>query len=157
LRVVCATLDDIAVWLQLAAEVEYLFGPMVDDPNFIRTLGTGIQRQTAFCIRVGDGTPGSLLLGGLLWSAKPHHYKISWLAVCSKFRQRGAARALVNHALALVDPPADVWVTTFGEDVVDGCPALRLYQRFGFIPCDNAVPNGPEGGSRQKFRKIIKL
>ncbi|MET3291049.1 UNVERIFIED_CONTAM: hypothetical protein ABID98_003619 [Brevibacillus sp. OAP136] len=35
MKVVNATKDDIAGWLELAAEVEYLFGPMVNDPKFI--------------------------------------------------------------------------------------------------------------------------
>ncbi len=65
MRVVHATLDDMPAWLKLAAEVESLFGPMVDDPNFIRALENGIQRHTAFCIRAADGPPGTALRGGL--------------------------------------------------------------------------------------------
>lgn len=38
MNVVNATMEDIRGWLELAAEVESLFGPMVDDPNFTLAL-----------------------------------------------------------------------------------------------------------------------
>lgn len=37
-NVVNATKEDIKEWVKLAFEVEYLFGPMVDDPSFIKAL-----------------------------------------------------------------------------------------------------------------------
>jgi hypothetical protein len=138
MKVVHATMDDINEWLMLAAEVEYLFGPMVNDPNFIQGLERSIGRNTAFCIRKNDGPPGSPLLGGLLWSSNAPVYKISWLSVSSQARKQGV-----------------IFVTTFGEDVVDGKPARMFYKRFGFVPLDEQLPNGPEGGSRQKYKMII--
>ena len=67
LRIVCAELEDVPAWLVLTAEVEPLFGPMIDDPGFMRALRRNIARGTALCIREGDALPGASLLGGLLY------------------------------------------------------------------------------------------
>lgn len=155
MKVVHATMDDINEWLKLAAEVEYLFGPMVNDPNFIKGLERKIGRSTAFCIRKIDGPPGSPLLGGLLWSSTPPVYKIGWLSVSSQAREQGVATKLLNYVFALVKAPAEIFVTTFGEDVDDGQPARMFYTKFGFVPLDEQLPNGPEGGSRQKFKMLV--
>jgi hypothetical protein len=63
--------------------------------------------------------------------------------------------ALLKHILQLVEIPSDISVTTFGDDIPDGQPARRLYQKFGFIPLMELISNGPEGGSRQMFRLTI--
>ncbi|MCX6099998.1 MAG: hypothetical protein NTV92_00935 [Candidatus Bipolaricaulota bacterium] len=57
---------DFGPWLELAAEVEPLFGPMARDPVFQRALSRNIARRTAYCIRESDGVPGSPLVAGLL-------------------------------------------------------------------------------------------
>ncbi|BBH22072.1 hypothetical protein Back11_34170 [Paenibacillus baekrokdamisoli] len=63
---------------------------------------------------------------------------------------------VVNATLTLVEVPAEVSVVTFGDDIPDGRPARRLYQKFGFLPLEELIPNGPEeGGSRQKFMLMI--
>lgn len=155
MKVEQATIDDITEWLKLAAEVEYLFGPMVGDHNFINGLEKNIGRSSAFCVRRNDGPPGGPLLGGLLWSSKRPVYKIGWLSVCSEARKQGVATELLNYMFGLVETPAEIEVTTFGDDVVDGRPARILYTSFGFVPLDERLPNGPEGGSRQKFRRLV--
>lgn len=153
MRVVNATMDDFKGWLELASEVEYLFGPMVSDSQFIQALEENIKQNNAYCVRDNDGLPGSRLLGGILFSASnAPKYKIGWLSVSSQARNKGIATALVRHILKLVDVPSEVVVTTFGNDTPDGQPARKLYQKFGFIPLDELIPNGPEGGSRQKFK-----
>jgi GNAT superfamily N-acetyltransferase len=145
---------DIRHWLDLAAEVEPLFGSMLDDPEFYRALLRNIERGTACCVRAGDGAPGSPLLGAMLFSppdATRAAYRIGWLAVTAQARRRGVGGLLVEHACALVEPPATLEVVTFG-DSEPGRPARRLYERFGFHPAEPA-PRGPEGGSRQVFRR----
>ena len=139
--VVCAELQDIPAWLLLAAEVEPLFGPLVEEPSFLRALRRNIARRTAFCVRVADGPPGSPLLGGLLYSPKPPICTIGWLAVTRSYRRCGIGRALLEFV-----------VTTFGSDCVEGLPARQFYARLGFEPAESA-PDGPEGGSRQIFRR----
>ena len=51
MRVHVATPQDIPAWLALAAEVEAQFGPLVDNPGFVRALEKNIARETAFCVR----------------------------------------------------------------------------------------------------------
>jgi GNAT superfamily N-acetyltransferase len=145
--------EDIPAWLDLAAEVEPLFGPMVDDPAFHRALERNVARGTAFCVREADGPPGAPLLGGLLFSPKPPRYTIGWLAVTGSYRRRGIGRQLIAHVLCLVEAPAEVVVTTFGEGCPAGEPARRFYVRMGFHAAERA-PDGPEGGSRQVFRQV---
>ena len=52
--------------------------------------------------------------------------------------------------------PGAVAVVTFGADHPGAAAsgARVLYEQLGFAPAEAAEP-GPEGGSRQVFRKII--
>jgi len=94
-------------------------------------------------------------MGGLLFSPKPPKYEIGWLAVAQKWRRRGVGRLLVEHAFALVQPPAEMVVTTFGDDVEAGRSARTFYEQLGFEPAEVA-PSGPEGGSRQIYRRVFR-
>jgi GNAT superfamily N-acetyltransferase len=152
MHVALAQPTDIAAWLDLAAEVESLFGPMVADPGFRAALERNMERQTAFCIREQDGAPGMPLMGALIFSARhAPHYTIGWLAVAERWRRQGVARTLVMHCFQLIQPPAELSVITFGEDHVAGRPARQCYARMGFQAAE-AAPNGLEGGTRQVFR-----
>jgi len=73
MQIALAQSADIPAWLDLAAEVEPLFGPMVADPAFHAALERNIARQSAFCIREQDGAPGTPLMGALLFSATHAH------------------------------------------------------------------------------------
>jgi ribosomal protein S18 acetylase RimI-like enzyme len=137
------TRDDVASWLELAREVEPLFGLM---PDFESTVRRNISRGTALCIRDASGQ----VLGGVLLRAAPPA-QITWLAVRSSARRSGVGHALVAAALRRCLPPCEVLVDTFGEDNTEGYPARRLYESFGFVPGEY-LPDGPEGGSRQRFR-----
>jgi GNAT superfamily N-acetyltransferase len=153
MHVTLAQPADIPAWLDLAAEVEPLFGPMVADPGFHAALERNIARQTAFCIREQDGAPGVPLMGALLFSAThASRYKIGWLAVAQRWRRQGVAQALVEHCFRLVQPPAELSVVTFGTDNLAGSPARRFYERMGFEAAE-AAPNGLEGGTRQVYRR----
>ena len=151
-RIVSAEREDISAWLVLAAEVEFLFGPMVEEPGFIQALCRNAARGTALCAREGRGPPGAPLLGGLLYSPKPPLYRIGWLAVTGSHRRRGIGRALIEHVFQRAESPAEFVVITFGADRAEGAPARRFYARMGFAPAEMA-PDGPEGGSRQVFRR----
>jgi GNAT superfamily N-acetyltransferase len=154
-NVVIAQSEDIPAWLHLAREVESLFGPMSNNPVFHRALQKNIDRGTAFCIREADGLPGVLLLGGLLFSAKPPIYTIGWLAVTQPYRRQGLGRRLMEYVIGLVEVPAELVVATFGVDNPAGMPARRFYERLDFHAAEPA-PDGPEGDTRQIFRRIIR-
>jgi GNAT superfamily N-acetyltransferase len=156
MKVSVAQPEDFPAWLRLAAEVELLFGqPMANSPWFHSMLRRNIERGMAFCVREGDGPPGAPLLGGLFFSPKPPLYTIGCLAVAQRSRRRGVGTSLVEHVIDLVQPPAEMVVTTFGPDVEGGHPARRFYESMGFHPAEPA-PNGPEGGSRQIYRRIFQ-
>jgi GNAT superfamily N-acetyltransferase len=153
-HIVFAQPADIPAWLDLAREVEPLFGPMVDEPSFHKALQKNIARVTAFSIREADGPAGTPLVGGLLFSPKPPFYTIGWLAVKQSYQRQGIGRRLVEHVIGLVNPPAEFVVTTFGIDHPAGEPARRFYEHLGFYAAELA-PDGPEGGPRQVFRLRI--
>jgi GNAT superfamily N-acetyltransferase len=154
MKVVTAQLEDFSAWLHLAREVEFLFGPMVAEPSFHRALLKNINRETAFCIRELDGAAGHPLLGGILFSPEPPLYTIGWLAVAQAYRRGGIGQRLVEYVMTLVQPPAEMKVTTFGKGVAAGLPARRFYERMGFHFEAVASP-GPEGGSPEIGRLIL--
>ncbi len=148
MQIVTAVRADILPWMSLAAEVEELFGPLVDDPGFQAALMRNIERGTALCVRAGEGRAGSALAGGLLFSGRYPHYEITWLAVDGKSRGQGVGRLLVESALrAFTSTPCTVDVTTFGPEH-PGCSARLFYEELGF----EATAQLNEGGSRQVYR-----
>lgn len=138
-----AAASDIASWLEIVREVEPLFGPM---PSFDATLQRAVARSGAWCIRGGNGA----VVAGVLLSRR-EDAKINWLAVRRSARGQGLGRELVAHALQEFADSTDVTVDTFGEDVVEGRIARRLYESFGFVASEE-LERGPEGGTRQRFR-----
>jgi ribosomal protein S18 acetylase RimI-like enzyme len=153
-NVVTATVQDIPAWLNLAREVEFLFGPMAENPQFHNALKKNIDRGTAYCVRAANGNTGDQLLGGMLFSPRPPVYTIGWLAVTQSCRRQGIGSRLMEYVMGLVESPAEMVVTTFGADNPDGEPARYFYVRFGFYAAESA-PNGQDGGSRQIFRQTI--
>jgi len=84
-------------------EVEYLFGPMVNDPKIYSVNRENINQCSAFCVRENDGLPGSRLLGGVLFSsAGAPSYKIGWLVVSSRARNKGIATGTTATYIKLV-------------------------------------------------------
>ncbi|ANW20213.1 GNAT family N-acetyltransferase [Streptomyces clavuligerus] len=63
-RIRTAGESDFAGLLELAAEVEHWFGPMVAEPGFHRALRTHLGRSTALVAETADGA----LVGGLLFA-----------------------------------------------------------------------------------------
>jgi ribosomal protein S18 acetylase RimI-like enzyme len=155
MRVETARVQDYGRWLDLATEVESMFGPLRDNPAFQRALLANIERGTAFCVREQDGPPGARLLGGLLLSparSDRPEYRIGWLAVGKAWRCRGIGQMLVEHALDLAEPSAPISVVTFWDNSEASRVASRFYERLGFQPAEEAAP-GPEGGVRRVFRR----
>ena len=152
MRVQVAQPEDVEPWLRLAAQVEHLFGPMVNEPGFQSALTRNVERGSAFCVRESDGPAGVALCAGVLFSARPPVYRIGWMAVSQACRRRGLGTALLTHVTNLVETPAEITVTTFGPDVAGGNAARAFYLAAGFAPAE-MTDSGPEGGSRQVFRK----
>lgn len=76
-------------FLDLAAQVEHWFGPMVEDPGFRAAVDKHIRRSMAL-VAVSSG-PG--LLGGLLFGAKAPTYHLHFTFTGLSSRSGNAARA----------------------------------------------------------------
>ena len=146
--------DDTSGLIALAAQVEHWFGPMTSEPGFRTALARHISRGTAL---IATTDAGGDLLGGLLFTAKPPAYHVRWLVVAEHARGTGIGRALMTDAMRrLVTGPGIVEVVTFGADHpgASASGARAFYEQLGFTPAEAAAP-GPEGGSRQTYRKAI--
>ncbi|MFC9888063.1 GNAT family N-acetyltransferase [Streptomyces pilosus] len=144
--------QDFPAFLGLAAQVEHWFGPMVEDPGFHGAVDQHIRRSTALV-----AVSGPDLLGALLFGAKPPVYHVHWLVVSEKARGQGVGGALMTDAVRrFVLGPGSIEVVTFGADhpgaVASG--ARAFYERLGFTPAEATDP-GPEGGSRQVYRRSV--
>lgn len=149
-----ARAEDTQGFAELAAQVEHWFGPMVGEPGFHSVLAKKIRQGMAL---VAPGDDGTALLGGLLFSAKPPRYHVRWLVVSARARGQGVGRALMADALRrFVTAPGTLEVVTFGAGHPGATEsgARRFYERLGFIPGEDVSP-GPEGGSRQVYRKAV--
>ncbi|MGW3485736.1 GNAT family N-acetyltransferase [Streptomyces sp. NPDC001054] len=145
-----ATSSDITAFLALAAEVEHWFGPMVAEPGFHAALRSHIAEGAALLVEDADGPLGGILLGPG-GEGTPHH--LHWLVVAARARGTGVGRELMAEALRRFGP-GSVEVVTFGADHPGAgeSGARAFYRRLGFVPAEAAEP-GPEGGSRQVFRR----
>jgi ribosomal protein S18 acetylase RimI-like enzyme len=144
MQAVPAVRADLPAWLCLASEVEDLFGPMVDDPQFRAAVERNMERGTALCVRAAVDA----LAGGLLMSVHAPRYEISWLAVGGAWRGRGIGELLVRTALRdLTAGPGTVEVTTFGPDH-PGRGARGFYEHLGFAPASPPCADG----TRQTYR-----
>jgi GNAT superfamily N-acetyltransferase len=144
---------DFPGFLALAAQVEHWFGPMVGDAGFHDAVRDHVRRSTAL---VADGS-GPDLLGGLLFGTRGPVHHVHWLVVDRRARGKGTGRALMADATRRwVRGPGTIEVVTFGADhpgaLLSG--ARVFYERLGFTPAEAAAP-GPEGGSRQLFRRVV--
>lgn len=142
---------DFPGFLRLAAEVEHWFGPMVEEPGFHEALRGHLRRGAALLAADAAEQP----LGGLLFGSRPPRHHVHWLVVAGPARGRGVGRALLDDAVRrFVRGPGTLEVVTFGADhpgaVASG--ARAFYERLGFTPAEPTDP-GPEGGSRQVFRR----
>lgn len=124
-------LEDWTSWQALAREVEPLFGAMADLPEFATAWQNAVAAQQALCVREIPQTPGSALLGGVVFLLEDN--EIAWLAVSAYSRGKGVGESLLAQALERLDLARDIRVQTFDASVPEGRPARKLYQRFGFV------------------------
>ncbi|MET7511014.1 GNAT family N-acetyltransferase [Streptomyces albidoflavus] len=145
--------SDIPGLLSLAAEVEHWFGPMVDEPGFHQALDNHVRQERALVAVADEGS----VLAGLLFGSEPPVHHVHWVIVSERARGTGVGRALMAEAVQrYVQGPGTLEVVTFGADhpgaVTSG--ARAFYSSLGFSPAEPA-PAGPEGGSRQVYRKVL--
>ncbi|PNV32035.1 N-acetyltransferase [Streptomyces sp. DH-12] len=151
-----ARAHDFPGFLGLAAQVEQWFGPMVEEPGFHDAVREHIDGRDGRAALVAPSS-GPDLLGGLLFGTEGPTYHVHWLVVSRRARGTGIGRALLEEAVRRwVRGPGEIEVATFGGDhpgaVAGG--ARVFYERLGFTPAEAAAP-GPEGGSRQVFRRTV--
>lgn len=123
-----ATHDDFDAFLSLAREVEPLFGPMVDSPDFLAAVRGAIDAGTLFC--AVDETDDSTLSGACVIDREQN--EIAWLAVSAASRGRGIGSLLVGEAMAGLDPQQPIRVTTFADSNRESIAAKKLYRKHGF-------------------------
>ena len=122
-----AVLSDVTAWLEIAAEVEKLFGNMVDDENFVKGITKSIDEKSALCAMHTDGS-----VAGIIALDIPGN-EIAWLAVKHSFRGYGYGSALLNAALERLDKTKPIYVQTFSSAYSENCAARKLYTRHGFV------------------------
>ncbi len=125
-----ATSVDFTPWLDLAGQVEHLFGPMVGEESFRQALKRALDDERAFCARETEASPGSRLRGGIIISRDEN--RIEWLAVASGSRSKGLGKALLRFAIERLDVRRDIQVQTFAPGIPTGAVARRLYLGLGF-------------------------
>ncbi|MBT2530758.1 GNAT family N-acetyltransferase [Arthrobacter sp. ISL-48] len=140
-QVRAATLADTSGCLELAAEVEDLFGPM---PHFDKQVRNSIGRGVVLVVACETKVHGAALLSR---DDQPHH--INWLSVRSTSRRTGIASLLMEGILNRW-PTDAIEVVTFGSDVAGGLPARRFYERHGFRSLGPAQP-AEDGSPRDRF------
>ncbi len=129
---------DVPGWLVLAREVEHLFGPMSEVPEFRAALDGEIGSGHALAAVVPSEDGEEELAGGVVFS--PEGGSIEWLAVSTRARGAGLGRELLAAAIARLDPARPVSVQTFAPASPDGAAARRLYASFGFEDREDAGP-----------------
>jgi GNAT superfamily N-acetyltransferase len=128
---------------------------MAGEPAFGTALAKHIRQRTALVATTADKTQ---MLGALLFTAKPPAYHVRWLVVAEHVRGKGVGRALIADAIRrFVTDHGMMEVVTFGADHPASASGARaFYERLGFTPAEPTAP-GPDGGSRQIYRKIVTV
>ncbi|KJS10201.1 MAG: hypothetical protein VR67_19295 [Peptococcaceae bacterium BRH_c8a] len=119
-------MDDYNAWLDLAKEVEPIFGKMVDDIDFENGIRECIFNSLAFCIESNNKIQGIIAVNS-------NTNEIIWLAVREESRGKRYGHQLVARALSFLDNKRPVFVQTFSPNIKDGEMARKMYLKFGFI------------------------
>jgi GNAT superfamily N-acetyltransferase len=118
--------QDLNAWLELAQEVQPLFGAMAESEDFKNAITDCIAKSSAFCVVNNDND-----IEGIIAIDKAGN-EVSWLAVRERCRGKGYGYQLLEVALGSLDNRKPIFVQTFSPGVKAGETARRLYMRFGF-------------------------
>lgn len=121
--------------MELAKEVEPLFGPMIDSKEFQDGIVNCIQNNNAYGIENENGR-----LAGIIALDRKCN-EISWLAVGKKYRGNKYGEKLVEKAIEELECNGDIYVQTFSEKVKNGIAARIIYERSGFVDYKDAGKN----------------
>ncbi|HOW10601.1 MAG TPA: GNAT family N-acetyltransferase [Bacteroidales bacterium] len=128
-------LQDYDVWIELAKEVEPLFGPMTDSKEFQNGIKECILNNNAFGYEDEKGN-----LTGIVALDRANS-EIIWLAVAKKHRGKNYGEELVKKAIEELEGNGDIYVQTFSEKVDIGKNARNIYERNGFADLKDAGKN----------------
>lgn len=120
------TNQDFNAWLELASEVEPLFGEMVGCEDFKKGIKECISSSSAFCLVNTNND-----IEGIVAINKAEN-EISWLAVRKECRGKGYGYQLLKEAIDSLDNQKAIFVQTFAANVKAGEAARKLYMQFGF-------------------------
>lgn len=126
---------DYDTWIELAKEVEPLFGPMIDSKEFQDGIKDCIRNNNAFGIENEKGN-----LTGIIALDRVKN-EILWLAVATKHRGNNYGEKLVKKAVEELENNGDIYVQTFSGKVNEGKNARHIYERNGFVDLKDAGRN----------------
>jgi ribosomal protein S18 acetylase RimI-like enzyme len=128
-------IQDFETWINLAKEVEPLFGPMVDLKEFKDGIKESIKNNDSYGIENGNGE-----LAGII-ALDQIKNEILWLAVSEKHRGNNYGNRLVKKAIEILENKGDIFVQTFAENIKEGNAARKIYENNGFTYLKNAGQN----------------
>jgi ribosomal protein S18 acetylase RimI-like enzyme len=126
---------DHGAWLAIAAEVEPLFGPMVDSADFRQGIQACIDGGEAYGVE-----DEARALAGIVALSRTSN-EIVWLAVKKDKRGRGYGGLLVEKAVEVLGKDREIHVQTFASSSPEGAGARAIYRRHGFADLREAGPN----------------
>ena len=127
-------MEDYNAWLDIAKEVEPVFGKMVDNIDFRNGIKECIINSLAFCVENNNQIKGIIAVNKTL-------NEILWLAVREESRGKGYGYQLVERALEFLDKKRPVFVQTFSPNIEAGEMARKMYLKFGFIDFNDGGKN----------------
>ncbi|PKP23562.1 MAG: hypothetical protein CVU06_07645 [Bacteroidetes bacterium HGW-Bacteroidetes-22] len=127
--------QDYDTWIELAEEVEPLFGPMIDSKEFQDGIKACIQSKNAFGIENENGN-----LAGIIALDRDKN-EILWLAVGKEYRGNNYGERLVKRAIEELKSHGDIRVQTFSREVNEGKTARGIYERNRFLDFKDSGKN----------------
>lgn len=127
--------QDYDTWIELAKEVEPLFGPMVDSIEFQDGIKECILHNNAFGFEDKKGD-----LTGIVALDRTNN-EILWLAVAKKHRGNNYGEELVKKAIEELESNGAIYVQTFSGKENVGNIAKNIYERNGFVDFKDAGKN----------------